>query len=69
MSFSNAVTLNDDPQLVLKPFKIFCLCSGLVYFYLAKNKLLARLHIITTTTKFTFVLKINIDTNFLLIYI
>jgi len=51
MSFTHAVTLTDDPHLMLKPIKMFCLCSRLVSFYLAKHKLLVRLRIVTTVDK------------------
>jgi hypothetical protein len=30
MSFTHAVTLTDDPHLMLNPIKMFCLCSRLV---------------------------------------
>lgn len=49
MSFTHAVTLNYDPELMLKPFKIFCSCSSLVFFFnFAKHKLLVRLRIVNT---------------------
>jgi hypothetical protein len=51
MSLMHAVTLIDNPQLMLKSIKKFCLRSSLVYFYLAKHKLFVRLHIKTTPDK------------------
>jgi hypothetical protein len=51
MSLTHAVTLTDDSHLMLKPIKMFCLCSRLVSFYLPKHKLLVRLRIITTIDK------------------